>query len=158
MFRAAAHRSTANAERDGFPSNPEQIFLSQGASEAVKAVLDLLISHESVGVRGAPLASPAAFPWLTCRALQILIPIPQYPLYSASLALFGAHATPYYLDENQGWSLSVESMAKSVQEARAKGIDVRALVVINPGNPTGQTLSRENMEEVRGAARCVSSG
>ena len=77
-----------------------------------------------------------------------MIPIPQYPLYSASLTAFQGQAVPYPLDEDTQWGLSVEGLKTSVETARAKGIDVRSLVVINPGNPTGQCLSYDNIKEI----------
>ena len=45
---------------------------------------------------------------------------------------------PYYLDEATGWSLNISEVKSQLETARSKGITVRALVVINPGNPTGQ--------------------
>uniref|UniRef100_A0A804MHB6 protein-serine/threonine phosphatase n=1 Tax=Zea mays TaxID=4577 RepID=A0A804MHB6_MAIZE len=69
----------------------------------------------------------------------ILCPIPQYPLYSASIALHGGSLVPYFLDEETGWALEVDELKKQLEEARSKGISVRALVVINPGNPIGQS-------------------
>lgn len=45
---------------------------------------------------------------------------------------------PYYLDEATGWGLEISELSKQLELARSKGITVRALVVINPGNPTGQ--------------------
>ncbi|PWZ45387.1 Alanine aminotransferase 2, mitochondrial [Zea mays] len=45
----------------------------------------------------------------------------------------------YFLDEETGWALEVDELKKQLEEARSKGISVRALVVINPENPTGQT-------------------
>jgi hypothetical protein len=45
---------------------------------------------------------------------------------------------PYYLDEATGWGLEIAELKKQLKDARSKGISVRALVVINPGNPTGQ--------------------
>lgn len=47
---------------------------------------------------------------------------------------------PYFLDEETGWGLEVDELKKQLEEARSKGITVRALVVINPGNPTGQVI------------------
>lgn len=44
--------------------------------------------------------------------------------------------------------MDLKSLKDSLHEARSDGIDVRALVIINPGNPTGQCLSQENMKEV----------
>ena len=40
----------------------------------------------------------------------IMIPIPQYPLYSASIPLYGGTAVPYYLDEANGWGLSINEL------------------------------------------------
>ncbi|TPX49322.1 hypothetical protein CcCBS67573_g10166, partial [Chytriomyces confervae] len=114
-------------KRDGFAADPENIFLTAGASPAVQLVLNSLISHPKVG---------------------IMIPIPQYPLYTASIALFNGTAVPYYLDEAKNWGLSKEELARSLSKARSEGVEVRALCIINPGNPTGQCLSLENMNEV----------
>ncbi|KAJ8653842.1 hypothetical protein O0I10_010523 [Lichtheimia ornata] len=113
--------------RDGYPANPDHIYLTQGASSGVQNVLQLLTQNSNSG---------------------FMIPIPQYPLYSATLALIDAAPVPYYLKEEQDWGLSVADLKTSVEEARAKGVDVRALVIINPGNPTGQCLTEENMREV----------
>ena len=48
---------------------------------------------------------------------------------------------PYYLDESAGWGLEMNELKQQLQAARAAGTNVRALVVINPGNPTGQVSS-----------------
>ena len=45
---------------------------------------------------------------------------------------------PYYLDESQGWRLHISDLDKAVAKAEEGGVQVRALCVINPGNPTGQ--------------------
>ncbi|CAD5195804.1 unnamed protein product [Musa acuminata subsp. malaccensis] len=115
------------ADRDGFPANPDDIFLTDGASPAVHMMMQLLIRSEKDG---------------------ILCPIPQYPLYSASIALHGGSLVPYYLDESTGWGLEISELKKQLEDARSKGITVRALVVINPGNPTGQVLAEENQREI----------
>ncbi|KAI3951324.1 hypothetical protein MKW92_031022 [Papaver armeniacum] len=73
----------------------------------------------------------------------VLCPIPQYPLYFASIAL-----VPYYLDEATGWGLEVSELTKQLEDAKSKGITVRSLVVINPGNPTGQVLAEENQRAI----------
>lgn len=51
---------------------------------------------------------------------------------------------PYYLDEVTGWGLEISELKKQLDAARSKGVSVRALVVINPGNPTGQVDIRRN--------------
>jgi len=115
------------AERDGFPSNSEDLFLTDGASPAVHMMMQLLIRSEKDG---------------------ILCPIPQYPLYSASIALHGGTLVPYYLNEATGWGLEISEVKQQLEAARLNGIDVRAIVIINPGNPTGQVLSKENQVEI----------
>ncbi|KAF1809736.1 PLP-dependent transferase [Eremomyces bilateralis CBS 781.70] len=78
----------------------------------------------------------------------ILIPIPQYPLYTATLSILNAHCVPYYLEESHAWGTDLNSIKKSLTDARAAGTDVRAIVVVNPGNPTGATLSPDDIRNV----------
>jgi DNA-binding transcriptional MocR family regulator len=85
-------------ERDGFPADPEDIFMTDGASLAVHGMLKMLI-------RGSGDA------WL--------VPIPQYPLYSAGLTLAGGQLVPYYLHEDEGWSLVLEEMQEALDQVRA---------------------------------------
>ena len=54
----------------------------------------------------------------------------------------------YELVEEEGWRLSVEVLEEKLAAAKANGIHTRGLVVINPGNPTGNSLPLENMKEV----------
>ena len=77
----------------------------------------------------------------------VMIPIPQYPLYSASLAEYDMDQVGYYLDEAKGWSLDVAELERAYNAAKDKS-DVKAIVVINPGNPTGQVQNRDNIEAV----------
>ena len=72
----------------------------------------------------------------------------RYPLYSASLALYGGAAAPYYLDEANGWSLSPAELERAHAAAVAAGKRVRGLAVINPGNPTGASLSADDIRGV----------
>jgi alanine transaminase len=115
--------------RDGIGSNWENIILSAGASDSIKSVLKLLASEVS-GKRSG-----------------VMVPIPQYPLYSATLAEFNMYQIGYYLDESRAWGLEIAELQHAVDEARKHCIP-RAIVVINPGNPTGQVLSRANIEEI----------
>ncbi|CAG2058786.1 unnamed protein product [Timema podura] len=76
-----------------------------------------------------------------------MVPIPQYPLYSATLAEFNMHQIGYYLDEEKGWSLEISELKRAIKEAKEVS-EPRVIVVINPGNPTGQVLSRDNIVEI----------
>lgn len=106
-------------QRDGHRPDPELIYLTDGASAGVRNVLQSIIRDD---------------------ADAVLVPIPQYPLYSASIALYGGKLLPYELDEPSGWGLDLEALSRQVANARREGYSVRALVFINPGNPTGQCL------------------
>lgn len=112
-------------KRDGIPSDPNNIYLTDGATFGLHISLQTILSSKNDGV---------------------MIPIPQYPLYTALLALDQAEQVPYYLNEKQGWRISAQDLQNSYDEAKKKGINPRALVVINPGNPTGQVLSAEEMK------------
>ena len=113
--------------RDGVPAVKENVFLTDGASKGVEFLLKLVLRGPDDGV---------------------MVPIPQYPLYSAALALAKAHLLPYELDEDAGWSLPVSQLEASLADARANGVSCRGLVVINPGNPTGNCLPLENMQQI----------
>uniref|UniRef100_A0A0A8YEL6 alanine transaminase n=1 Tax=Arundo donax TaxID=35708 RepID=A0A0A8YEL6_ARUDO len=78
----------------------------------------------------------------------ILCPIPSHSLYTNSMVLRGATLVPYYLDESRGWGMSISNLKKQLNGARSKGISVRGLVVINPGNPTGHVLVEEDQREI----------
>jgi aspartate/methionine/tyrosine aminotransferase len=118
--------------RDGLDSDPEDIYLTDGASKAVQSVLRMLIGGPRDG---------------------ILIPIPQYPLYSATIALHEGAAVTYELDEAADWGFSRATLEASHAGAVARGIRPRAIVVINPGNPTGAVLDEANIELVLEFAR-----
>lgn len=116
-------------ERDGIPANIDDIFLSSGATDAVRMVLSLVNSSSGVKQPG------------------VMIPCPQYPLFSATLAEYGMYQINYYLDEEHEWGIDVDEMKKSVKEAKAV-CEPRALVVINPGNPSGYVLNRTEIEDI----------
>ncbi|KRZ69432.1 Alanine aminotransferase 2, partial [Trichinella papuae] len=118
-------------ERDGgIASNPDNIILSNGASESIRGLLKMFNKCDRSG-----------------KLPGIMIPIPQYPLYSATVVEYGMHLIGYYLDEENNWGLNVDELKRAVEESRAHCNPV-LLCVINPGNPTGQVLTRENIEEV----------
>ena len=48
----------------------------------------------------------------------ILCPIPQYPLYSATIKLYGSTLLPYFLEESQGWQATLEHLQEQVDSAR----------------------------------------
>ncbi|KAH8176811.1 aminotransferase class I and II domain-containing protein [Sarocladium implicatum] len=113
--------------RDGFPADPSKIYLSAGASSGVNTLLHVICAAPNSG---------------------ILVPIPQYPLYTATLSVLNATCVPYNLDESKNWGTDLETIRRSYDEAKANGTDVRAIVIINPGNPTGASLSEADVRAV----------
>ncbi|XP_062835933.1 alanine aminotransferase 1 [Anolis carolinensis] len=113
----------------GIPCNPENIFLSTGATSAIVTILKLLVSGEGRSRTG------------------VLIPIPQYPLYSAALAELNAVQVNYYLDEEKSWALDVGELRRALRQAQ-EHCRPKVLCIINPGNPTGQVQSRKCIEDV----------
>lgn len=114
-------------ERDGYPADPASVYLSAGASSGVNTLLHIICASPETG---------------------ILVPIPQYPLYTATLALLGARCVPYYLEESKAWGTDIESISSALQKAKSEGTDVRAIVIINPGNPTGASLAEKDVRSV----------
>ena len=114
-------------QRDGYPSDPGSVFLSAGASSGVNTLMNVICAKPETG---------------------ILVPIPQYPLYTATLAVLNARCVPYYLEESKGWGTNLQTIRESYKKAKSDGTDVRAIVVINPGNPTGSSLSAEDVRSV----------
>jgi len=82
-----------------------------------------------------------------------LVPIPQYPLYTASLSVLNATCVPYLLDESKNWGTDLGIIKESYAKAVSDGVEVRAIVIINPGNPTGASLSQDDIRSVIEFAR-----
>lgn len=102
------------AERKGI-RNIQDIFITTGASEAIEICLTALVN----------------------RGENVLTPSPGYPLYTAIISKLEADENPYYLDESNGWQPDLEDIKAKIN---AK---TRAIVLINPNNPTGSNCSRE---------------
>src|SRR3954469_16493968 len=99
----------------GMPMDPERVVLTSGTSEGIELALTAL-------------AGPGD---------EVLIPVPTYPLYTAVLAKIGARAVFYRTDPSRGWQPDLDHVRALITPA------TRALVVIDPNNPTGATYSTE---------------
>lgn len=94
---------------------PDDVMLGNGVSELISLVLQALVSPGD----------------------EILVPAPDYPLWTAQVTLSGGRAVHYPCDETNGWMPDLEAIESLVTE-RTKGI-----VLINPNNPTGAVYSAE---------------
>ncbi|XP_078139827.1 alanine aminotransferase 2-like [Centroberyx gerrardi] len=117
-------------QRDqGVPADWNNIYLTTGASDGIMSILKLLVSGQGSSRTG------------------VMIPIPQYPLYSAAISELEAVQVNYYLDEANCWALDIRELQRAYQAAK-QHCQPRVLCIINPGNPTGQVQSKKCIEEV----------
>lgn len=110
----------------GFPPfTPEDVFLGNGVSELITMTMQALLDEGD----------------------EVLIPAPDYPLWTAMTSLGGGTPVHYVCDEDNGWQPDIEDI-------RAKITDrTKAIVVINPNNPTGAVYSRELLQQIVDVAR-----
>ncbi len=78
---------------------------------------------------------------------EILVPSPDYPLWTAAANLAGGHPVHYMCDEQADWYPDIDDIKKKITD-RTKGI-----VIINPNNPTGAVYPKEVLEEIVQVAR-----
>uniref|UniRef100_A0A1A9VIH3 alanine transaminase n=1 Tax=Glossina austeni TaxID=7395 RepID=A0A1A9VIH3_GLOAU len=124
-------RQVANyiERRDCINCDWRNVYLTDGATSGIKRILSLL----NCEVNG--------------KKPGVMVPIPQYPLYSATISEYGMEKIGYYLEEETGWSLNPQELNRAINESNKDSV-ARVIVVINPGNPTGQVLTRNNIEEI----------
>jgi alanine-synthesizing transaminase len=104
----------------GFPMSADRALITAGTSEAIELVLSALV--DSGG--------------------EVLVPMPTYPLYTAVLAKIDARAKFYRTDPSRGWQPDLDHLKSLVTPA------TRALVVIDPNNPTGATYPTSTRREL----------
>jgi alanine transaminase len=125
--------------RDGVKADAKRIILTNGASDAIRRVIQLIL-HDDVSMDGGVERGH--------ERQGIMIPCPQYPLYSCQIVLSGGSIVYYESDEAREWGVTRAELERSFLEATGSGVVVKALVVINPGNPTGAVLSESDIEEI----------
>jgi len=103
----------------------DDIFLGNGVSELIVMSMQALLNNDD----------------------EMLIPAPDYPLWTAAVSLSGGKPIHYLCDEENNWEPSIEDMERKIT-ARTRGI-----VVINPNNPTGAVYSTETLLKIVELAR-----
>lgn len=116
--------------RDGYATCPSNVILTNGASSGIKLIVYSLTRLHQNGLPSG-----------------IMVPIPQYPIYSAAIAEFSGKLISYYLNEDKNWELDIEECERAYLESLSFSVP-RAMVVINPGNPSSQVLQYKNMVEI----------
>jgi len=106
------------------------------ARKGITDYLDLFVTNgvtEGIELCLTALANPGD---------EILTPSPGYPLYSMLMEKLEANNVEYYLDESNNWNPDIDDIKKKITP------NTRALVLINPNNPTGSQYTREILEEI----------
>lgn len=78
---------------------------------------------------------------------EVLVPMPDYPLWTAAVSLAGGQAVHYVCDEEANWYPDLDDMRSKITSR------TKALVLINPNNPTGALYPKEVLEEIVEIAR-----
>ncbi|MGL5407096.1 MAG: pyridoxal phosphate-dependent aminotransferase [Propionibacteriaceae bacterium] len=110
---------------EGLDVSVDDVLIGNGVSELIGLVLQSLIEGGD----------------------EILIPAPDYPLWTASATLYGGKAVHYLCDEENGWNPDLEDIRSKVTDR------TKAIVIINPNNPTGAVYSRETIQGIVDIAR-----
>lgn len=119
-LRAARNAVAAYATSLGSPTTPEQVLITSGASEAADLVLTALVNDGD----------------------EVLLPAPGYPIYPAILNKLGAIARNYTLNSAGQWQPDIEEIDSLITKR------TRALVLINPNNPTGSIIPDETTKQI----------
>ncbi len=106
------------AQQQGVPGvTLEDIYLGNGASELITLATNALLNQGD----------------------EVLIPAPDYPLWTAAVSLSGGKPVHYLCDESQGWAPNLEDIERRITP------QTKAIVVINPNNPTGAVYARDRL-------------
>lgn len=124
----SARRAIVNRyeQIEGFPHfDPDDVYLGNGVSELITMTMQALLDEGD----------------------EVLIPAPDYPLWTAMTSLADGTPVHYVCDELNGWQPDLEDIRSKVTPK------TKAIVIINPNNPTGAVYSREVLEGIVQIAR-----
>lgn len=136
IVKALRDNKTSYSASEGIPEAREAILRDAEERKGIRNVREVLIGHgasEPIELMLSALLDPGE---------AVLLPSPGYPLYSAILAKLGARALYYNLDESAGWRPDPDHIERLVDSG------TRAVVLINPNNPTGSVTDRATLEAV----------
>lgn len=104
---------------------PDDVFTGNGVSELITMTMQALLNHGD----------------------EVLLPTPDYPLWTASVTMVGGTPVHYVCDEQSDWMPDAEDIKRKVTSR------TKAIVLINPNNPTGACYPREVLERIAEVAR-----
>ena len=112
-------------ERGLTATSVEDVFIGNGVSELISLVLQAFLDEGN----------------------EVLVPAPDYPLWTGAVTLSGGTAVHYRCDERDGWNPDLADIESKITQ------DTHGLVVINPNNPTGAVYSEETLKGLVDIAR-----
>lgn len=118
-IKEAVNAIEKEANRKGI-DNVLDIFVTTGASEAIDICLTALVNQGE----------------------NVLTPTPGYPLYTAIQSKLMSIENPYYLDEDNNWQPDIDDIRSKINNK------TRAIVLINPNNPTGSLYSLDILQQI----------
>jgi alanine-synthesizing transaminase len=101
-------------------TDPDDVWLGNGVSELIQLALNALLDQGD----------------------EVLIPAPDYPLWTASTSLAGGRPVHYLCDEDNEWNPNLDDIRSKISK------NTKAIVVINPNNPTGAVYSRKTLRAI----------
>jgi alanine-synthesizing transaminase len=119
-IRPAREAVAADFSARGMPVTPDRVLLTSGTSEGIELALTALAEAGD----------------------EVLVPVPTYPLYTAVLAKIGARPAFYRTNPANGWLPDLDHLSSLITPR------TRALVVIDPNNPTGASYPAEVRREL----------
>jgi alanine-synthesizing transaminase len=141
----AVHKAMRDGKNGYAPSSGIKVALDairrEAARKGITTVQDVFVTtgvSESVEICLSALVNPGE---------NVLTPSPDYPLYSAVLAKLGIPLNTYDLNEQDGWQPELDDIKSKITPR------TRAIVLINPNNPTGSVCSRRMLEQIADLAR-----
>ena len=113
-------------QRKGFPNvDIDDIYIGNGVSEMISMSMQALLDDGD----------------------EVLVPMPDYPLWTACVSLAGGNAVHYVCDEKSNWYPDIDDIRSKVTDR------TKAIVIINPNNPTGALYPDEILEQIVQVAR-----
>jgi alanine-synthesizing transaminase len=139
-YRAMRDNKNGYAPSEGVPEALEAI-RAEAVQAGISSVQDAFITNgagEAVDVCLTALLNPGE---------NVLTPSPDYPLYTAVLCKTGAEMNSYFLNEEDGWQPELDDIRRKINSR------TRAIILINPNNPTGSLCTRKMLAQIAELAR-----
>ena len=136
VVEALRNNKNGYAPSSGIPEAIEAVWKDAEERKKIKNIQDVFITT------GAAEAIEICLTALLNTGENFLMPTPGYPLYNAIESKLELEPNPYYLDESNGWMPDIEDIKSKINSK------TRAIVLINPNNPTGALYKREQLEQI----------